>query len=48
MLKLLKASVGFMQQEVLVYQDMEVSLDPDRRKGQLLLTQLLGLEMENF
>lgn len=43
-----KASVGFMQQEVLVYQDMEVSLDPDRRKGQLLLTQLLGLEMENF
>lgn len=45
---LLKVSVGFMWQEVLVQQDMEISLDPDSRKGQLLLTQFLGLETENF
>lgn len=27
---------------------MEISLDPDSRKGQLLLTQFLGLEIENL
>lgn len=44
---LLKASVGFMWQKVLV-QDTEISLDTDSRKGQLLLTQFLGPETENF
>lgn len=45
---LLKASVGFRWQEILVQQDMEISLDPDSRKGQLLLIEFLELDTENF
>lgn len=45
---LLKASVGFRWQEILVQQDMEISLDPDGKKCQLLLIEFFGLETENF
>lgn len=40
--------MSFILQEVFVHQDMEASLDPDGRKDQLLLTQVLGLETENI